>query len=829
MSSLSEIEQLDRYISVKHRVRPVRIAYIFQEEEHEKAHEILDAIFEHCYSRWGGRRSLIVPIKNNTIDPRYIDWLEDSDPDVIFSYSELSEAVVNEIDKRVFPALFIHNKEKDGPHGIDQRSGVTTVSSLSLLPESKSTNAEILPYLLCSFWRWKKERLITDSFGVANYPQYANGLFTPITLVPEKLERYERIEGEQEKDVYGLFNRLSLNPGVLTLSQLSGKDSNTAKIGRTRWSNSLQMIVGSSIQDRLSFWNAIHLIEESRFFDLPALRIPEEYIEDQSFIEVFAQFLNKWSSRFPGAYSQRNITVRSSSVSEDRLKSFSEKIRIQKYYENIYVQEFAPPFPEERREKEYYFSGYPNVNRINENPSLILPEEPNHFRYIATQFANLKEGAYAVDVSIERYKNHSNVINRPHWWQLPKRAEIVRLFDCSRICDDGTLTFIHSHFKNQSLFQNYSPNQIKISFPKDDTLFRIIFQKERLYKNHDCRYKKLELHIAEVVLSEHGRALQGVLSLFKGLNPAYKVISNRFWREVIESQYSFDKIKEDKEYRSIIQQKLQEEFGKEFSISSDEQWERFAKNIIHKMYHLPKPDKAITYKKLWDKRNRDFRKFLEEQPGHGFNKLGSIHAIKNDFESALKDLVELGIFFQGTTWKCRKCGNQNWVSVDSLRLKNNCSVCNYEHQVNVQNLEWQFLLNDRVGEALYKSAVITELWTLGSLLESARESFYFVPPSNLFRKFQDSEPIGEIDLICIQDGDFIIGEAKYSASGFSETCCDNLIEYAKRVEPKFLLLSFIEKDADLSPFVKKIESAGFQCRVMSPDRSYHNYDPWSHF
>ena len=74
------------------RPRPIRIAYLVQENEHWQA--LLDAIFAESFARWGGRFTLIVPCENDAIRPAYIPWLEAYDPDIIYSYVDLSDATL---------------------------------------------------------------------------------------------------------------------------------------------------------------------------------------------------------------------------------------------------------------------------------------------------------------------------------------------------------------------------------------------------------------------------------------------------------------------------------------------------------------------------------------------------------------------------------------------------------------------------------------------------------------------------------------------------------------------------------------------------------------
>ena len=91
---------------------------------------------------------------------------------------------------------------------------------------------------------------------------------------------------------------------------------------------------------------------------------------------------------------------------------------------------------------------------------------------------------------------------------------------------------------------------------------------------------------------------------------------------------------------------------------------------------------------------------------------------------------------------------------------------------------WEFKLNKRVADALYKESVICELWTLGFLLNRSnvsRGSMYYIHQSDLFRSHDSKQSESELDIICVVDGKFILGEAKYFSYSFDDKCIDKQI------------------------------------------------------
>ena len=86
------------------RPRPLRIAFLVEDDMH--ADLALDGIFADCYSRWGGRFSLIVPCFNGRIMASYWPWLEAYDPDIVYSYVPLSRTDVLEVHERLSPSQY---------------------------------------------------------------------------------------------------------------------------------------------------------------------------------------------------------------------------------------------------------------------------------------------------------------------------------------------------------------------------------------------------------------------------------------------------------------------------------------------------------------------------------------------------------------------------------------------------------------------------------------------------------------------------------------------------------------------------------------------------
>jgi hypothetical protein len=117
------------------RSRPIRIAFLIGDGEHSSI--TLDGVFADCYSRWGGRFSLIVPCVSNRISPAYWPWLERFGPDIVYSYVPLSERDVLELHERIAPNAYtlhkVHEPRRLDVFGFKPAYEPKPLSSLSLV------------------------------------------------------------------------------------------------------------------------------------------------------------------------------------------------------------------------------------------------------------------------------------------------------------------------------------------------------------------------------------------------------------------------------------------------------------------------------------------------------------------------------------------------------------------------------------------------------------------------------------------------------------------------------------------------------------------------
>ncbi len=813
---------------MQHKVRHVRVAFLVNKENESCA--ILRAIFKDSYNRWGGRRSLIVPIVSKTANPEYLDWLVDYDPDIVYSYADINEETIEKINRRCSPAfLIVHNSRRNSPNTLEPNLGVTPISAFSLLP-SISTG-KTFPTLVSCYPGWDESEFITDNFGMA--PHRDRTLYNSITMAPNVLKPENRkrnivrkvIYGEPFYDEYGFLERLIKDEGIRSMSFYSSLESDIKlPHGNHQWRDGLNLFIGDNFEDRLYFWNSRHFISDVHRVHTPSLWLPEKCLDDDYFLELFIQYIS--SSHSPSG----EIYVRSTSVDEGKISQFIERIKSNKPWRTIgYIRGGSEPPPQDRwtGARNASFSGYEISSRIDEKPFRLVPDEPQHFKAIPYGFEFLKKGSCMVDIALDRYDDHSPYVNKEHLWRLPRRKGVTLLFSpgyTGRVNSDYFPSFFYNFYRDDYFNQNFSTKEvIEVTFPDDESFFRHILTENSPYYDNELRNTKNNFRYQNIHISDKGKALKKLLSIFGNLHLFHKIIESYFWRDLIEDLCSIKKVKNNPKVVARFKQGLERDFGTEIKIS-DESCSR----ILRVLYHLPKERPIITFKVVeekWDIIYKDALSKLNEKERSEVEIQSD--EIKDQFIGNLKKLVSMGVFFQGKEWKCKECDHNNWISIERISLNFECEVCKDIQQIDPQNLVWDFHLNPKISGALYKQNSLGELWVLGQLLDGPDpvDSFYYIPQVNLYKSSDEKQPSNEIDIICVRNGKLIVGEVKDDSNQFNEEAIKKIISIAKEIKPDLVLLGYLSGKEPLEAR-GKLEKLGIEVIIAGPLPSKSDYFPW---
>ncbi len=760
---------LGKSIEVTASNRPVKIAYLVPFDDVSHTHMNLDAVFFESYTRWAGLYTLIIPTKaQEFLLDGYDDWLKHFDPDFIYSYVDLDTGFVDKIDRLCCPIAFIRHKErKRHDHEIEWRSflpswyqyiqpvsSMSTIQNPSSYPQFPHEERPREPTIFTQYRTNPANRFLADNFGTGfsllNVTNSISGFFKTLCLVPSNLPEKVVAGTEHCFSVLEAFRAISERK-VTPIARLAMV--NSAGIPRPEsldWAYAFRIFVGRSPLDRIHFWNSRHI--GNRWSDTSnALILEPDLFDDENFVKQLGQYLNNHNfiSNGNGPY---RAEIHSTSEVADVLLAIRNKLKPHTWNVVSVSDSFnAQAIPSK---KDLSHSIHEKITdttklKLTEDFSEIKASEPAHFIYMPPQLRGLVQGQWVVELSIQRHNNLSKYSNVIDTWTLPRRSKISGVFTdrLAKPTYGGQLALLPSvasfPFRNQAIKDSSS---YEIHLPSDEMFFRYLAFEFFQYPFDDLRGPIQRKGYVDLVVSDKGQNLRGVISMFDNLSAAFGILTNKFWRNVLAEA------KED--------------------------------SVRPFTFDLNKLDSLIP-------NDRKTIKTLTEEL-----RFKNSRITKNYLSDSLRDTLELlvrsNIFYKVAHWRCRYCGHMNSRSFDNMKIKNECDICTTEYHSPI-DIEWKYELNDFVYRSLQKHSGLTVLWTLGFLQDrSYAGNFWYLPEVDLYERDNEPQSKNEIDILCMLDGVFYAVEAKKSASIFinKQGAIDKFIKVIEMLRPDVAVLAF---------------------------------------
>ena len=590
------------------------------------------------------------------------------------------------------------------------------------------------------------ERFIADNFGASCGMNEIRGLFSTLCLIPENLSSFNKKNQTdlkfgtyQTSSMLKVFSKISERT-VITISKLATIHSdNIPKIESSQYLNSFNIILGDTVLDRINFWN-FRTLKPSWTEEQSVLLIQPSLIDNFEFINILREYLHK------NNYVDK-VALRSSSLKKEQLEYTKSILQRNDNMVHLFENYDSPIIPkkEDIEKSNPYKIKSSSIFKINEQVSDLQADEPEHFNYIPTRFSHIKTGQSAIDLRIERHNNLSQYTNVIDIWRIPRERSVTPCFTgnhLSKISKNYLLTIVPPRPPNFSseTENTYQKLKYQLVLPEDKGLFESLIRKELrgLLPEDDMRPKKQPFY-KEIMLSDKGQNLSGVISMFDSLSEAHKYFTNKFFREILPEYYHRDTLT------------FKEIFG---ILPNSREYKNKVKNSLNLS------DEICT------------NKYLEE-----------------NFKDSFEYLVEKKVFYQMYQRRCDYCGHINSKTIDEIRKQNRCEICRTVFYAPI-DLEWRYKLNRFVYKSLYERNGLTVLWALGILLnKNIENSFYFLPEVDLLYNENKKE---EVDILCVSGGQFIVGEVKKSSIGFTkkEIEIKKFIEKINRLKPDIALLVF---------------------------------------
>ena len=633
----------------------------------------------------------------------------------------------------------------------------------------------------------------------------------------------DRNPNEIGKKVYLVTNRENLAEALLSLSQTQNivyQDQicafpNTERELEKASLDRFEVIVGDTLQDIVHFWNRPWLLSGWKRKYMNQLWLPTTLATDP----IMEDALCSWIARNTWAKSGNPKTVDfvTFSVENRDLKNIANQFK-RTLGAFTHAKHYAEPqIPSLASEHLSFFIGENplssrdcsiEIRRAQGAQDILELTEPDGLA------PHDLDGHWMADFYIEfthdRYGNNDDVIRRVdgHFllWMFPNRNHLTySMFDrFSRIKLNG---FPSAQMKK-------GENILKLTLTDSESVVKSLFynSNRHVYADGDPRAQITTAPYRRANVSDKGKYLQGVLELFGNLTFAYYIFRNPYWRSMFDILSKNTDAEQSTQVAVVNKlKKLIKRFGP-LTFDNQNAIELLAMQAVNRAKDLTLKQKEFPLKafkreaKIW----RD--KYIEgvkSTDSYSENDLIGLRFSSEDIKNSLSQLTERNIIQIGVKPQCPNCGMTNWYHVDDIGQQLICQGCRIPFPFQPE-LDWQYRLNSLAHAAHASQGTTPLILVLGQLLDESRDSFLYSPNLNLFAELQDSSSedldlIAEVDIACIQDGKFIIGEVKQSIGLFNKNDFDKTAEIAKRVKPDTVLFSCIDKQQPTKYITTQIE------------------------
>lgn len=824
------MERTQIQTQVLSRARPIRVAFLV--DLAEDSHPILDAVFRYSYSIWGGRFSLIIPCENGEPIAALLPWLAAFDPDLIYSYVDLSEAKQKEFHEDLYPsALQRHYMGRD-----DREPNYCPCPSISPL-----SMATVLPlagapgpfdgtrglHVISAMGRAEHDRFLGDSFGFSQ-SQLRNSMGSILSdagsmllvIADDELQPRQRyVHGAETTlpDVTSLLTKMAINRQIFGVAQLSAMLTPRLDLHSRRWGGSFNIVVGDKVSDRILYWNARSLMPPWRDSGVVDLCIPHAQFSDPAFITALGEFIRRRNHvNGDSGNGPNRATLRSVSLDAGTLSHLAEQMRQGQQwiiYNHEHVTSATECVPELSSLKNPSWGlgqhGFRSADLWQEcysqGESLRLTApEPEHLRHIPVALLDASSGAWAVDLDIARSVDHSPYSNIRHRWRLPRRLRVTRAF-CQqyqlsqpygefvgpRVAAGGFLTTyttanvalpaIHLPTDHEAIVAGYVRGCDWISFER-------FGNPERGMLPQLC---------AAARQSGAGRYFWGVYQLFGDINTARSVLLHKFWRKQLEDVGATDQRTDVR--RERMQTKLHQRIGAHpLDLGNADQLHTLSDIVLQEADAV----RVKVPSMKWATLAEDFKALTERFDAAHPSFVGTQHEKEEEgrwrtdsLRNSVQLLCNLGVLHQGYEHRCSKCLHRGWIGIADLKAQIVCEVC---HDVKAAPVDrsWQFRLNGFLREALQRYGIGPLFWVLSRFQHRNANSFWFEGPLDIFFD-QTAADYGQaetdIDLTMIDNGVVRMCEVKQSERAFRDPV--RLAQTMARLRPDIAVIAVMEPDS----------------------------------
>lgn len=764
--------------------RPLRIAFLVA----PGSASAVDHVVEYNRELWGGRFNPILQTDGQSLDDDAFAFLRQFDPDVINPLVPLSEDLLKRIN------TFLSPFSVERPRGYDNAERLIP-EPLSIVPNAATVS-----------------RVAGGSFG----------LDSTLTLFEVKNEAPAAVREFVERNFGGLFDgpgtlwnvrealksvttqtyvissieslavalaELGEYKRVVFHSQLCAQNDTLPDVQHHWKADHFTVVLGDEASDVNHAWNRIACVPQWLRASFHQLWLPTTLARDESLRPSLIKFLRRYADS-TGNQNGKGASFVSCSLGDAALAAIATELSQSIGYRHSHAR--VPVVPQVKPSSES-----PVVNRDRQlrvlfrghsvEEHLVLPEPDRAFAPGGI--------VWCADIEIEyRPERLTHIIGAKRWWQFPPKNSLLadtHFFNRpARIRRDR---FPSVRMERPQTF-SHDDGTLVVKVPTDLSVGRALVCAPEFSSLESRSKTPRPFPVADP--SDKGETLNGVLGLFPSLYSAEQVFSERYWRSMFETMSRSKAGAEDKRADQIYA------WLKKHNVN----WDTPAK-VDEGLRGLA--TKALEYSKLYSSDTKtltleDFlRKAIRENEEHNAvnptdlvpcDTVEARAGIQAELRDSLSLLVARRVVQMGVLPKCPHCGFRIWYSLDEATQRIQCSGCTEQYHLSADE-PWHYRLNSLVSSAVGRHGTVPVLLVLAQLSSLMRTSFFFVPPMDLFRPSATPpkyDHVGDLDIVCILDGQFIIGEVKTNANAFTVPEFDQMLTIAKALKPDRVIFSALE-------------------------------------
>lgn len=748
--------------------RPIKEAFIINTDSPDALNNI-EQVIEYCQTKWGGGYNQIILISNQDISDDWMKYMYAYDPDVIKYFEEIPESVKDKI------CYYINHMIIE-----DFNTQGYRTSALSIFPQKQNIYNKKL-FLFKKNCRVELPQSL-DKFVKYNFGWYQDLMYQEKLL--EAVPNKEVLIIESEQDLIKFFNeqlkQYGLNFTQRFQAQISLHANNHFSEPSNRiFNRNITVYIGDTINSHVNFWNSSLRVDSFHQEFLHKLFLPYDLVFNDSFLESFL----KWIERYADMNNENcsKIKFEIADLSEEQI--FSINSQLEKFSRRYSVEKSSPiEIPQGLNSCTY------NCPPLNESfwgvRSKFEPPQPvelhnllkERVSTITTQRPtnNIAETNeyYVTDIYVQEFEQQSILTRFPK--RLKSMSKLIVPHNLSKI------NFSH----NVSCLRRYGDKALKIYLPDDEEIF------DKLLK--DQQYNRLEDRITKIKTSDKGLYLKGLVGIFDDFVNLQDYLGNIYWDKIFKILSGTPDKREYANWRDL-KNKLEKhvlEVDNKF-LHSEEGVNYLASLVVHSAKSYNENIKGLSYETLKCEAENLLREFEKTED---YKELISDDAemffCETTLKNSINNLLEKNILQLGINVKCNRCGTFQWYSIDKLNSKFKCPNCDENISILAEQ-QWRYKLNTIVSTA-YRNDIVPVALALNQLLRTASQSFMFTPSRELYLNNNDKNPFTDLDIICIVDGEFIIGEVKKSQSNFKSGDFEKLVHIAKILKPDKVVLSALD-------------------------------------